>query len=104
MFSSLDSSMMMAMGGHYGKKIANSDDFVETMLDVFRDKINQMKERIVNNHIVCSYRVGKVSLKREDRAILDLIKSYEPYQIDWSNIGDYFTNKDFVEMTRLCSV
>lgn len=43
MFSSLDFPMMMTNGC---KKVSNSDDFVENMLNVFREKIDQMKERI----------------------------------------------------------
>lgn len=32
-----------------------------------------------------------------------MIKELNPYQIDWSNISDYFTNKKFVKMAKACS-
>ena len=62
MFSSLDQTMMMDMSSLGGEQVSNSDDFVENMLDVFKEKIDQMKEKICKKLIVCYYKVGRVSL------------------------------------------
>lgn len=32
-----------------------------------------------------------------------MIKDYNPYQVDWSNIPDYMDRKDFLELTKRCN-
>jgi hypothetical protein len=33
-----------------------------------------------------------------------MIKNLKATEIDWSNIPDYFTNKDFIQIAKRCSV
>lgn len=44
--------------------------------------------------------IGKVSLDKSDKDTLSFIKKQNAYQIDWSNICDYMTNKQFFDIAK----
>jgi hypothetical protein len=67
-------------------------------------KLKELRKKINYDLISCKYFVGHVSLDDKDKQTLDMIKGLKPFQIDWSNIADYFTNKDFIKMVKKCSV
>ena len=87
-----------------GTSKAKSDDLIQTMLDLITEKIENLRKNIQTGQVTCKYVVAHVSLQNKDQKTLDYIKGLKAYQIDWSNIGDYFTNKDFVNIAKQCSV
>ena len=81
----------------------STTEVIGPIIKIFVDNLKVLQERIQNNLIECHYLMMKVSLDQEDEKSIEFIKDLNPFQIDWSNIPDYFSNKDFVKMAKLCS-
>ena len=68
----------------------------------FIDNLSRLKKNIIEDQIRISASVATIS--PTNRATLDEIRKLEAATIDWSNLPDYLTTKDFFSAARLCSV
>ena len=74
---------------------------VYTIEKTFTEKLEKLKEKIYNKDIICYFFVKKIS--HTDKSFILSIQQKDAYNIDWSNLPDYFNNESFLKMARACS-
>ena len=67
----------------------------------FNSKIEILKKYIANKYIICYFYLKKIS--HMDKSLILSINQKDAYNIDWSNLPDYFNNESFLKMARACS-
>ena len=83
-------------------KLDYKDSLLTSTEKRFQDNLLKLKKNIKEGQIRVT--VSTASISPSNKAILDEIKRLEPATIDWSNLPDYLTTKDFFSTARLCSV
>ena len=84
------------------QKENDSDNIVEFLLTKCETGIAYLKRKVISGAIKCEYKLMKVDL--ENAESIQYIKDLKPYQIDWSNLADFYSPKHFLELAKACSV
>ena len=88
----------------YLLRAAKEENLIDFIIEGVQTKISDLTKKFKNGDIVCQYKVMVLSDKCEgyDAEAFNCIKELNANQIDWSNIPDYMTNKEFLALAEQC--
>ena len=73
------------------------------MLVLTFSNLRKLQQKIKKKEIICHFKLGKVSMNQIDAEVIKYVRDLNPYRVDWGNICDYMTNKDFLHVTKAVS-
>lgn len=88
MYESISSGMTQRASNH-----SSDPDITGNILFLLKYQIKQLKLKIIGGHVVCKYYHMKYLLENAE-----VIRSLNPFQIDWGDIPDYMAAKDFLKL------
>ena len=81
--------------------VSEQSNIIDHIVTYIKGKLKSLVSFFRNGQLYCIYRQMKVEdpMQGECEAIR-FIKGIDPYQIDWSNIPDYYEREVFIRMAR----
>ena len=94
-YNTLDDQGMIKFGFEYINSLKISTD--KFMIDKMKIVLNMVRK----DRLRMTFHTGTVS--PDNMALLNEIRGLNPYTIDWSNLPDYFSKKEFLRMAQSSS-
>ena len=79
----------------------SSRSVIELILKSTESKLKKLRSFVREGKMLCKLNVKQVAT--DDSKFAKEVRSLDPYFIDWSNIPDYYSRLDFIELARKCS-
>ena len=97
-FNTVDMSAILRSSGSENNECKS---VISKILNITTSKLKIFRSLVQDKKIVCKFALKEV--RTDDSTFARDMKRLDPHFIDWSNIPDYYSRLEFIELARKCS-